>query len=164
MELATLMIRAAPEDVPDHRRCTALLADINDLRKGKILAGLGNFDSKTHLIKLNNIQAMELNAIRPLTLAALNAFQTLRPRELALAQSQLSQSQLSSSQSQSQPRNDASAFAQSRERQRAFRDGQVDTYSHIIYIPLPINPPKFTPTHSQDSILRLNLMLNFCSF
>jgi GINS complex subunit 2 len=104
-EIASMLLETAQSDVKESRKIRTLLADISDIRTGKIKAGLKEIKGKVDYMKLNNISSIELYGIRNFTVKTLNTFKKLSNATSYQAEDFASQSQAPSfeaSQSQSQ--------------------------------------------------------------
>eukprot|EP00245_Coleochaete_scutata_P011539 TRINITY_DN4302_c2_g2_i2.p1 TRINITY_DN4302_c2_g2~~TRINITY_DN4302_c2_g2_i2.p1 ORF type:complete len:218 (+),score=48.75 TRINITY_DN4302_c2_g2_i2:49-702(+) len=65
MEISQLLMKNAPNDIPDRFQVCTLIEDLKDVRFHKIESGLQQLTGKRYAVKLNNLGAMELNIIRP---------------------------------------------------------------------------------------------------
>jgi len=74
VEISTLILNNAADDIPEAERIRTIIADICALRACKISAGLQKIQAGAKAYKLNNIAAMELNTIRSVYLQAMNSF------------------------------------------------------------------------------------------
>lgn len=77
LEISSLILTHASDDVPGADKVRTLIADITDVRACKIRAVLEELTTET-VFKLNNISAMELNTIRSFSLGSLDTFKQLR--------------------------------------------------------------------------------------
>lgn len=106
IEISTLILDNAEDDVENADTVRDLLRDIVDIRASKIRAGLLRIEAGTDAIKLNNISAMELNTIRAVCLEIMDQFRRLSTAERRYVQANPSYSQLSQPSSQSSQSND----------------------------------------------------------
>uniref|UniRef100_A0A7S2D0T8 DNA replication complex GINS protein PSF2 n=1 Tax=Octactis speculum TaxID=3111310 RepID=A0A7S2D0T8_9STRA len=84
IEIAASLIATSAEDIPDCERVRTILEDIQNLRWSKIRRGMQLIadkvkedDERITAVKLTNVSALELHAIRPFMTGALNQFYRL---------------------------------------------------------------------------------------
>eukprot|EP00743_Colponemidia_sp_Colp-15_P011610 GILK01013003.1.p1 GENE.GILK01013003.1~~GILK01013003.1.p1 ORF type:complete len:196 (+),score=35.33 GILK01013003.1:69-656(+) len=81
MEIASLLLNHASDDMPSASRLRTMLEDLQNIRRSKIMNGLKVLEGNTSSVKLNNISAMEINSIRPFFAEALDTFYALAKDE-----------------------------------------------------------------------------------
>ncbi|KAK9164224.1 hypothetical protein Scep_000644 [Stephania cephalantha] len=74
VEISRLLFDNARDDIPDMYMARSLIEDIRDVRFHKFETGLEKISSSTHVVKLKNLSAMEVNIVRPFFVRALQAF------------------------------------------------------------------------------------------
>jgi len=74
MEIATLLLSVAPDDVTNVVQVRALLEDIWNRRAAKVRDGLLSIDNTMAGVQLNHLSAMEINKIRPFIVQAMSQF------------------------------------------------------------------------------------------
>lgn len=79
MEVAQLLLKCAPDDIPHADQIRTLIKDIWDLRISKLRSSIDTFvkSDSTHA-KLNFLTLMEINTVRPFLTRALDHMHTLR--------------------------------------------------------------------------------------
>lgn len=77
LEIGTLLLQHGHEDVPSADKVRTLLHDIHDVRQNKLRRTLRQISAKSSVLKFSNIAAMELNAMRPLCVQAMDNFRVL---------------------------------------------------------------------------------------
>ncbi|EGZ19885.1 hypothetical protein PHYSODRAFT_328060 [Phytophthora sojae] len=105
LEVASLLLKNAPEDLDQGEHLRSLLEDLQNVRQDKIRNGLSRIagdvvqsGGSASVIQMNNISALEINSVREFMIGSLNQFYRLS-RLNAEDDEDLSQSQ---SQSQTQ--------------------------------------------------------------
>eukprot|EP01136_Pigoraptor_vietnamica_P045722 Opistho-1_new@24038 len=92
MEIATLLLESASDEIAAADDVRGLLQDIWDLRYAKIRRGLRELQD-TSAVKLNHLSLMEVNAVRPFFVQAMNQFHKMLKHESVLDGASQSQSQ-----------------------------------------------------------------------
>lgn len=72
VEIAKELLAVASDDLPDANRIRSLVADIEDIRRRKVLNGLQSLDESALSVTLNHVSAMELHGIRDVAAKALD--------------------------------------------------------------------------------------------
>jgi len=90
LEIATILLRAAADDIPDVERVRTCLKDLEDVRQSKIRSGLQAIQPGISHILMRNISSMELHPIRGFCVTTLNAINDVlaagkgrKPNEIA---------------------------------------------------------------------------------
>ncbi|KAI9480343.1 MAG: DNA replication complex GINS protein PSF2 [Benjaminiella poitrasii] len=90
MELAQMLLDAAPDDIPNAEQIHKLLKDLRETRQAKSRSGLAALDDKW--LGMNNLSFMEINEIRPFFSRAFNEMRKLTQAEKKQEESMQSQS------------------------------------------------------------------------
>eukprot|EP00026_Physarum_polycephalum_P015207 Phypoly_transcript_15838.p1 GENE.Phypoly_transcript_15838~~Phypoly_transcript_15838.p1 ORF type:complete len:198 (+),score=24.44 Phypoly_transcript_15838:30-596(+) len=77
IEIATLLLNHAQDDIPFAPQIRATIEDIWNRRASKVRDGLRTIGAETSGIQLSNITAMEINKIRPFISKAMDQFYML---------------------------------------------------------------------------------------
>ncbi|KAG6620873.1 DNA replication complex GINS protein PSF2 [Phytophthora cinnamomi] len=125
LEVASLLLKNAPEDLDQGEHMRSLLEDLQNVRQDKIRNGLSKIAGDVQsggtasVIHMNNISALEINSVREFMLGSLNQFYRLSQVNAEAEGEDFSQSQ---SQSQTQSYSEASsAESPAARRLRRFR-------------------------------------------
>ena len=114
VEIASQLLDVAPDDIPEANTVRQLVEDIWEVRHLKIMAGMRSLDGESPAIKLNNLAAMEINAIRAFFIKTMDHYALLTEPELALSRSAPGRGRIPSSSPSNPPRSSsASASASS---------------------------------------------------
>ena len=79
MEVARLLLEAAPDDIPDVERIRSLLKDLREVRQAKARQGIVAMDPTA--LNISNMGSLELNEVRPFLTLAWSRMIALDPLE-----------------------------------------------------------------------------------
>ncbi|OWY98286.1 DNA replication complex GINS protein PSF2 [Phytophthora megakarya] len=108
LEIASLLLKNAPEDLDQGEHLRSLLEDLQNVRQDKIRNGLAKIAGDVQgggtalAIQMNNISALEISSVREFMLGSLNQFYQLSQLSVGAEGEELSQSQ-SQTQDYSEP-------------------------------------------------------------
>ncbi|KAF4324289.1 hypothetical protein G195_002381 [Phytophthora kernoviae 00238/432] len=129
LEVASLLLKNAPEDLEQGEHIRSLLEDLQNVRQDKIRKGLSKIagdvlqsDGSAYAIQMNNIAALEINSVREFMIGSLDQFYRVSQLSQGIGGEVSSQSQ-SQSQNYSEP---SSAESPAPRRLRRHRGGEAD--------------------------------------
>ncbi|CAI5719936.1 unnamed protein product [Hyaloperonospora brassicae] len=115
LEIASLLLKNAPEDLDRSEHVRLLLEDLQNVRQDKIRKGLAKIASDVQggetafVIQMNNISAMEINSVREFMLGSLDQFYRLSQLTAGAAEGDSQSQSQSQSQGYAEPASDGPA-------------------------------------------------------
>ncbi|CAH0486756.1 unnamed protein product [Peronospora farinosa] len=109
LEIASLLLKNAPEDLDQSEHIRSLLEDLQNVRQDKIRNGLSKIAGDVQsgetafVIQMNNISALEINSVREFMLGSLDQFYRLSQLTSGAGEGNVQSQSQSQSQSYSEP-------------------------------------------------------------